>query len=114
MKEKIAMLEPYISRLTKRAAEEGLAVSVVVRPVLCPLDERTAMFDSLMGAALGSMAATAMAPQALADHDSPVDDLVARVEKLEARKCRCADRPDGNCASPDPKTWIGTAQPVTC
>ena len=90
VKEKIAMLEPHIHRLTKRAAEEGLCITVVIKPVLCTLDERTAMFESLMGAALGSLADTAIAPQALADPDSPVDDLVARVEKLEARKCRCA------------------------
>ena len=112
MKEKIALLEPHIHRLTKRAAEEGLAVTVVIKPVLCPLDERVAAFDGLMGAAFGSMAASMTHCEKGAD--GPVDDLVARVEKLEARQCRCASRPDSNCACPDPRTWIGAAQPAAC
>lgn len=103
MKEKIAMLEPYIHRLTKRAAEEGLSVTVVIKPVLCPLDERVAAFDGLMGAAFGSMAAS-MTPREKAADDGPVGDLVARVESLEARQCRFASRPDDNCACPDPRT----------
>ena len=112
MKEKIALLEPHIQRLTKRATEEGLAVTVVIKPVLCPLDERVAMFDGFFGSMMGHAAGTTAFRTGT--DDGPVDDLVARVEKLEARQCRCASRPDSNCACPDPRTWIGAAQPATC
>lgn len=88
MKDKLAALEPHIHRLTRRAAESGLSVTVVVKPVLCPLDEHTAVMDGWFGSMMGTVAGRSSMATAAVDI-GPVDDLVARVEKLEARKCNC-------------------------
>lgn len=42
-----------VDELTYIAAKEGLSVNVLVRPVLCPMDDKAASLASLFGAFMG-------------------------------------------------------------
>ena len=81
-----------VDELARLAAGEGLSVNVLVRPVLCPMDDKTAAFAALMGAFVGQSSYVGMtAPTAVAgDGDSETfEESLKKYREGQGGDCRC-------------------------
>ena len=88
-----------VDELARLAAGEGLSVNVLVRPVLCPMDDKTAAFAALMGAFVGQSSYVNMtAPTMVAGDEETVGNLEERLKAMQeepVHDCRCSG---GVCA----------------
>lgn len=91
-------LQAHIDELARLAAGEGLSVNVLVRPVLCPMDDKTSAFAALMGAFMGQSSYVNMtAPTTVAGDEETVGSLEERMKAMQkepVHDCRCG----GVCA----------------
>ena len=87
-----------VDELARLAAGEGLSVNVLVRPVLCPMDDKTSAFAALMGAFVGQSSYVGMpAPTTVAGNEETVGNLEERLKAMQkepVHDCRCG----GICA----------------
>lgn len=71
--------EGKANELARLGAAEGLAVNILVRPVLCPLDDRTAAFSALMGSFVGQSFATSSF--SASGDEAPVGNIMDRMKE---------------------------------